>query len=216
LPLTINGKINKKALPDPGTRMLLASEDAGPGSELEARLAAIWKDLLELQEVGINDDFFELGGHSLLAIRLISAIRHELKVELTINDVFDHPTIASLARQVKDEPGSGLLPLIQRSEIRPEHIPLSYSQERLWFIDRLEGSVQYHLPEVLRLRGKLNREALEYALQTIINRHEVLRTVIRQEADGRAWQKILDADTWQLEIIDGQNLKEIRGIYSTV
>ena len=82
---------------------------------------------------------------------------------------------------------------------RPEHIPLSFSQERLWFIDQLEGSVQYHIPAVLRLKGNLNKEALEYSLQNIVNRHEVLRTVIKEE-EGKGYQIIKDKDRWKLQI----------------
>ena len=85
---------------------------------------------------------------------------------------------------------------------RPERIPLSFSQERLWFIDQLEGSVQYHVPTVLRLKGKLNKDALIYSIQNIINRHEILRTVIRED-EGRAYQYIKDISGWKLQTIEG-------------
>jgi NRPS condensation-like uncharacterized protein len=95
-----------------------------------------------------------------------------------------------------------LVPSIQVVEPRPEHIPLSFSQERLWFIDRLEGSSQYHLPVVLRLKGNLNKDALAKSIQEIVNRHEVLRTVIRQQAEGQASQYIMRKDAWQLDHVD--------------
>jgi hypothetical protein len=161
----------------------------------------------------MHDDFFDLGGHSFLAVRLISAIRKELSVEMPISDVFDYPTIASLASQLESHSGKAILPSLKIAETRPEHVPLSFSQERLWFIDRLEGSVQYHVPAVLRLRGKLNKEALVYALQGIVNRHEVLRTVFLEE-QGHAYQHIRNKNEWRLDIVDGSKYKEDTKVYN--
>src|SRR6202043_3146532 len=108
-----------------------------PQNETEARLAGIWEQVLELEAVGINDDFFEIGGHSLLAVRLVSAIRKAFEIELPISDVFDYPTVGLLAaRLTGDQPIAAMLPPVQAGA-RPEYIPLSFSQERLWFIDRL-------------------------------------------------------------------------------
>ena len=155
LPLTTNGKIDRKALPDPeGTTA--EGGYAAPRNETEQQLAAIWQELLGVERVGINDNFFEIGGHSLLAMRVVSAIRKELNVELTIRDLFVYPNIASLGVYLEEQAEGSLLPAIIAGE-RPEYIPLSFSQERLWFIDRLEGSVQYHLPAVLRLKGEIKR-----------------------------------------------------------
>ena len=142
--------------------------------------------------MGIHDDFFELGGHSLLAIRLISMIRKELGSEVKIGDVFDYPTIALLSGRIATDEPQALLPTIE-VKARPERIPLSFSQERLWFIDQLEGSIQYHLPTVLRLKGVLDNGALSHALQQLVNRHEVLRTVYREE-EGRPFQFIKEQD----------------------
>ncbi|RBL91355.1 non-ribosomal peptide synthase/polyketide synthase [Chitinophaga flava] len=199
-PLLNNGKIDRRALPDPEAAGVATSTYAAPVTALETALAGIWSLLLEVPQVGLHDDFFALGGHSLLAIRLISAMRKQLSVEVTIADVFDYPTISQLAVQLDQRSGNVLMPAITRQE-RPRRIPLSYSQERLWFIDQLEGSIQYHIPSVLRLTGQLNREALAAALQELVNRHEVLRTVIAEE-DGMAYQRILDANQWQLIITD--------------
>jgi non-ribosomal peptide synthetase component F/acyl carrier protein len=207
LPLTSNGKINKKALPDPDSSALSGNEYIAPAPGFQSVLAEIWKQLLDIERVGIHDNFFELGGHSLLAIRVLSAVRKQLDVELIINDVFDYPTIAELSKHLENQSAGNVLPSITAVEPRPELIPLSFSQERLWFIDQLEGTIQYHVPVVLTLKGTLVTGALTFALQAIINRHEVLRTVIRQQPDGKAWQKILDADTWQLEIVDGSTFK---------
>ncbi|WP_147206424.1 non-ribosomal peptide synthetase, partial [Segetibacter aerophilus] len=138
LPLTANGKVDRKALPDPDATEQLAGQYVAPQSDAEQRLAEIWQDVLEEEQVGVNDDFFELGGHSLLAVRLISAIRKEFAVEIPISHVFDYPTIALLAAQLEDKSTSqaAVLPSIEVIRPRPDNIPLSFSQERLWFIDR--------------------------------------------------------------------------------
>jgi hypothetical protein len=110
-----------------------------------------------------------------MAMRVISSIRKQLKLELAVKDLFLFPTIGGLADHLQSQTHSLLIPPIKKYD-RPEQIPLSFNQERLWFIDQVEGSVHYHLPAVLRLTGKLRIDALEHALQSIIDRHEVLRT----------------------------------------
>ncbi|MHA4812699.1 condensation domain-containing protein, partial [Flavitalea flava] len=159
--------------------------------------AAIWEELLGVDRIGIHDNFFELGGHSLLAIRLVSSIRKEIRIEVTIGDIFDYPAIGLLAVQLNATSGRTSLPPLIRQE-RSVQTPLSFSQERLWVIDQLEGSVSYHIPVVLRLRGQLNEDALRYALQGIVNRHEILRTVIEAE-EGHAYQRVVEAGGWKLE-----------------
>ena len=201
LPLTANGKTDRKALPDPETAEVQGGHYTAPRNEAESRLAQLWQNVLEVEQVGIHDDFFELGGHSLLAVRLISAIRKELSVEMPISDIFDYPTVAGLAGQLEVQSQAAVLPIIQATQVRPPYIPLSFSQERLWFIDKLEGSVQYHVPAVLNLKGSLDTEALSHALKTIVTRHEVLRTVIKQN-EGEPYQQINSANNWQLTLID--------------
>ncbi|HEX8376315.1 MAG TPA: amino acid adenylation domain-containing protein, partial [Pedobacter sp.] len=203
IPLTANGKVDRKALP-----ALDSTEQTGeyvaPRTEIEIKLAEIWQDVLEVDQVGAHDDFFELGGHSLLAVRLISAVRKAFKAELPIGDVFDYPTVATLAERLS-QPAEGADTTVNGITAvtpRPEVIPLSFSQERLWFIDRMEGSVQYHVPSVLRLKGNLNLTALNAALNEIVSRHEVLRTTIR-EKDGQAYQIIKEAGKWQLTKVEG-------------
>jgi amino acid adenylation domain-containing protein len=207
IPLTANGKADRKALPDPDATEVPADQYVAPRNDAEARLARIWQDVLEEEQVGVHDDFFELGGHSLLAVRLISAIRKEFTVEIPISHVFDYPTIALLAAELDQKPEAAVLPSIEVIRPRPEYIPLSFSQERLWFIDRMEGSVQYHVPAVLSLKGELNIEALAYALRTIVNRHEVLRTVIL-EKDGQPYQLIKDQDEWELRFSDASKYRK--------
>jgi amino acid adenylation domain-containing protein/non-ribosomal peptide synthase protein (TIGR01720 family) len=202
LPVTPNGKIDKKALPDPDADSQVNQTYVAPRNEVEKKLAVIWQALLEVDEIGVNDDFFDLGGHSLSAIRLISLIRKELKTELAINDVFEYPTIALLSDHIRNGAEVTLMPSIVRVNQRPSRIPLSYSQERLWFIHNLEGSLQYHVTALFRLKGKLLINALEHALRTIVNRHEVLRTIFIEE-DGRAYQVINDLNNWNLSKTDG-------------
>ncbi len=201
LPLTINGKVDRKALPEVGSGDPQHAKDALPSSEAEWMVCDIWKEVLELDEVGVNDDFFDLGGHSLLAFRLISLIRKQFKVEMQISEIFNYPTIRLLANHLQkdytENDSLPTLPAIEVMEQRPQQIPLSFSQERLWFIDQLEGGVQYHVPAVLRTKGQLNAKALAFALQQIVNRHHVLRTVIK-EVDGQGFQHINEPDQWQL------------------
>ena len=201
IPLTLNGKIDRKALPDPDMNELYKDQYIAPTNKMEERLVKIWQDVLEVESVGIHDNFFNLGGHSLLAVRLISAIRKEFEVEMPIGEIFDYPTIASLSSQSLSKLESNLLPSLKVVTPRPLLIPLSFSQERLWFIDQLEGSVQYHRPALWNLKGDLNKNALGNALQNTINRHEVLRTVILSK-EGMPYQFVKDAKEWELEFID--------------
>jgi hypothetical protein len=201
MPLTPNGKIDRKALPEPDSTR--TNEYVAPRNELEIKLAMIWKELLRVERVGIHDNFFELGGHSLLAMRVISSIRRQLELETGIKELFIYPTIALLGAHLREQGRGGLLPSIEVISPRPDRVPLSFSQERLWFIDQLEGSVQYHIPAVLRLKGNLNTTALEYALQKIVSRHEVLRTIILEDEAG-AYQFTREPQQWKLAHIDGE------------
>jgi amino acid adenylation domain-containing protein len=203
LPLTQNGKIDKKSLPDPDLSELTENTYVAPRNATEQKLSEIWQALLGIERIGIHHNFFELGGHSLLAMRVISQIRKELELDISVKDIFRYPTISELASCLYSQNKGLLLPSIGKIE-RPEYIPLSFSQERLWFIDRLEGSVQYHMPSVLRLKGHLEIEYLEQSIGEIINRHEVLRTVIG-EYQGEAYQQIKPLNGWHLEKLDGSD-----------
>jgi len=188
MPLTPNGKLDRKMLPAPEFKQ---AQSRVPRTQQERVLAALFAEVLGLDSVGIDDNFFDLGGHSLLATRVVSRIRAALDVELSIRALFEHPTVASLAAQL-DAAERGRAPL--QAGPRPERLPLSYAQQRLWFIHQLEGSNgTYNIPLALRLTGKLDRGALVAALHDLLARHEVLRTVIA-EADGVSYQRILAAD----------------------
>ncbi|MEP7252799.1 MAG: amino acid adenylation domain-containing protein [Ginsengibacter sp.] len=216
LPLTINGKIDRIFLNQREDKAATNKLNYQPArTETEQMLVTIWEKLLNADRIGIYDNFFDLGGHSLLATRTISAIRKELDIEVAIKDLFIYPTIAKLSKYLQGQARGSALPAIEVQE-RPERIPLSFSQERLWFIDQLEGSVQYHIPQVLRLRGNLNKGTIKDALQTIVNRHEVLRTVIVEE-EGHPYQQVKEKDGWELGIVDGREYREnVKGLQQCI
>ncbi|MBC7628775.1 non-ribosomal peptide synthetase, partial [Ferruginibacter sp.] len=207
MPLMINGKIDKKALPDPDMQQNTSTGFVAPDTEAEQKMAAIWCNILEEEIIGVHDDFFALGGHSLLAVRLISAIRKEFKIEIPISHVFDFPTIALLAAELNTQTDVNLLPPVQKASPRPERIPLSFGQERLWFLDKLQGSVQYHVPLVLKLKGDVKTDAIAYSIKNIIDRHEVLRTVF-EEDEGQPFQRVMAVDNWEMSITDGSGFFE--------
>ncbi|HVU95545.1 MAG TPA: amino acid adenylation domain-containing protein, partial [Puia sp.] len=206
LPLTGNGKLDRIALAGITEEGVDAASYEEPRTEAEIRMTAIWKTLLGLERIGLEDDFFQSGGHSLLAIRLITAMRDQLQMEISIGELFDHPTISSLLafwsgrERMVQEP---LTPIARTTS----RMPLSYSQERLWFIDRLEGTVAYHNPMALQLPGDIDPAAMERAFQALIRRHEVLRTMIGQEA-GVPYQWIAEDYSWALGIIEGGGYEE--------
>ncbi|HXQ87996.1 MAG TPA: amino acid adenylation domain-containing protein, partial [Solirubrobacterales bacterium] len=159
---------------------------------MEELLAAIWREVLATDRIGRRDDFFALGGHSLLATQVVSRIRRALDVDLPVRALFEAPTLERLALRLAHGERSAGPPLVPVPRDRP--LPLSFGQQRLWFLDRLEpGSAAYNLPAALRLAGRLDVGALERALQAVVARHEVLRTVFVANADGRAAQVIAPA-----------------------
>jgi amino acid adenylation domain-containing protein len=191
-PLTPNGKLDRKALPAPDAGAFAARGYQAPLGETEEALAGIWAELLGVERVGRGDDFFALGGHSLLAVRVTSRVRQTLGVEAAVGDLFVRPVLADFARGL-EQAVRAELPPIGRAE-RGADIPLSFAQQRLWFIDRLEGvGAAYHLPVRMRLKGELDREALRRALDRIVARHEALRTVFA-EVDGQPVQRIAPAE----------------------
>jgi amino acid adenylation domain-containing protein/non-ribosomal peptide synthase protein (TIGR01720 family) len=203
--LTSNGKINKKALPDADAMPIMDSSYMAPQNELEIKLASIWQEVLKLKQISTSDNFFDLGGHSLSAMRVVSAVRKELDTRIAIKDLFLYPAISSLAKYLQSLEGSTTQKEIG-IQLRPEHIPLSFSQKRLWVIDRLEGSNQYHIPLILKLKGNLNKEGLFFALQTIVDRHEVLRTVF-YDVDGKGFQSVKERVGWKVLTKDGAHFK---------
>ena len=176
-----NGKLNRKALPAPRRKGTYAGpEERAPRSAVQRQLASIWTEVLGLERVGIHDNFFELGGHSLSATRVVSQVRSVLQVELPVRSLFDTPTIAGLAETIEaagGKPDKALVPPLQ-PVLRQGDLPLSFAQQRLWFLAQLDpDSAAYNLPYALRLRGRLDQDVLMRSLQEIVRRHEVLRTV---------------------------------------
>jgi amino acid adenylation domain-containing protein len=187
LPLTVNGKLDRAALPG-RSRPEHTADYRPPRTPMEELLCEVFAHVLTLDHVGIDDNFFARGGHSLAATRLVSRIRSAAGVETPLRTLFEHPTVAALAPHL-EKAQKILHPLAP--QLRPDDLPLSFAQQRLWFIDQLEKtSTEYNLPVALRLRGSLHRSALERAINAIVERHEALRTRFSKK-DGSPVQVIL-------------------------
>ncbi|MFD7318063.1 amino acid adenylation domain-containing protein [Streptomyces sp. NPDC059883] len=192
LPLTINGKVDRRALPAPDpTLFASAAERVAPRNALEEAVAGIWMQVLHLDDIGVLDNFFELGGNSILSIQVISRVRKTFGIELSARALFDRPTIAEFAERVAEGRAAGHTARIAPAG-RHRTLPLSFAQQRLWFLDEFEsGNPAYNAGGVLRLTGPLDISALSAALSALVVRHESLRTTF-DAVDGRAVQLIGD------------------------
>ena len=207
LPTLPNGKLDRSRLPAPGAN---AAERGSvpPRGQTQEALAAIWQDVLGLEQVGAEDNFFELGGHSLLATQVISRIRSTLHLDLPLRLLFESPTIAGLARQVTDERSRTHRvdePPIER-QTRERPLATSFSQRRMWFAQQIEPTgTAYNMPFATRLKGALNRQALIAAMQHIVDRHEGFRTTFAL-AEGEPVQVIAPPSPLSVEDIDLRSL----------
>ncbi|HKI05115.1 MAG TPA: amino acid adenylation domain-containing protein, partial [Thermoanaerobaculia bacterium] len=203
LPLTPNGKVDRRALPDPEGPAGDADAYVAPRTPVEEILAGLWMEVLGAGRVGVLDDFFELGGHSLLATRLVSRIRRTFGSELALAELFEAPTVAGLAVRLATAGPPAPRPLVARAAESGE-IPLSFAQERLWFLDRLRpGSSAYNMPAAVRLTGDLDVAALAAAVSEIVRRHEALRTVfVESPGTSRPVQVVTPWRPRALAIID--------------
>ena len=210
LPLTSNGKLDRRALRAPDLHSQLSDKYVAPRSPIEEILSGIWAQVLKVEKVGIHDNFFELGGHSLLATQIISRIPEAFGTSLSLRSLFKSPTVAQLSEVISCELQTGsslVLPAILPVSIRQD-IPLSWAQERLWFLHHLEGeSGAYTIPFAVRLEGNINVKALSGAIEAIVRRHEVLRTRFEIK-DDKPVQVIHPNINITLPVVDLQNVAD--------
>jgi amino acid adenylation domain-containing protein len=200
MPLTPNGKADRKALPAPEGSAFITRGYEAPATEAEAGVAAVWADVLGLEQVGRHDHFFELGGHSLRAVQVVSRVRQVLGVNVALGDLFLRPVLADFAAGLAGT-GRAELPPIERAD-RGEPMALSFAQQRLWFIEQMASAGRaYHMPTGLRLHGDLDRAALVRALDRIVERHEALRTTFVQ-VDGRPVQRMAPAEGYRFPLVE--------------
>ena len=211
LPLTPNGKVDRKALPEP-EKLGYSSEleYIAPRTPEEELIASILSDILKIEKMSVSNSFFDLGGHSLLATQVVSRIREAFQIDFQIRDLFENPTVSGLALKIeiyrKSDSDLKLPPL--EPVTRDQELPLSFAQQRLWFLDQLEpGSISYNIPSALKIHGRLNVEILENCIQILTKRHESLRTTFPNER-GKPIQKISPDSDFYLEILDISKIAE--------
>ena len=207
-PMTPSGKLDLRALPVPERETAIAKGALiEPNTSTQERLCRLWQDVLNLENISIDSDFFQLGGHSLLATKLVSRIREEFDLAFPLRKIFECPTVESLAEQIdllslqsnNTIPKDELIPRVTQRE----NLPLSFAQQRLWFLDRLEpNNPAYNIMSGFRLQGNLDREALHHSLQEIVKRHEVLRTTFSQDELGNPIQVINSESEILLNFVD--------------
>ncbi|HSF40227.1 MAG TPA: amino acid adenylation domain-containing protein, partial [Thermoanaerobaculia bacterium] len=208
LPLTPNGKVDRKALPAPAWHG--EEEYLPPRTPVEEILAGIWAELLGLERVGVADHFFDLGGHSLLATQVMSRLRNTFDIEMPLRELFAAPRLADLAARVEEVRWAGTLSPVPPLLALPREgsLPLSFAQQRLWFIDLLEpGSPLYNISVALRAAGSLDTAVLALCFGEIVRRHEVLRTVF-SAPEGSPAQVIQPAEPFRLPMVDLSELPE--------
>ncbi len=217
-PLTPNKKLDRKKLPKPDKKNII-EEFVPPQTSTEEVIANIWSDILDIEKVSRNSNFFELGGHSLLATQLISRLRETFKKEIPFQTVFESKNLRELSYRIDNEQLeiTNNNQLIEKAD-RTKNLPLSYSQQRLWFLDQLKpNDPSYNIPTAVRLKGNVNPEFIEKALNLIIKKHEILRTSFNQ-LNGKPYQDIADSFDLSIEITEitnhsvDENIEEVKNI----
>ncbi|VEP15782.1 conserved hypothetical protein [Hyella patelloides LEGE 07179] len=208
MPLTETGEIDRDLLGS--NKIKIKSDRFQPQTEVERKIANIWQEVLNIPQVSIQDNFFELGGHSLLATQVISRIREAFTIELPLSRLFASPTVEGLSQQVETalQADLGLKVGSIQPVSRDQNLPLSFAQQRLWFLEQLEGAnAAYNVPAALRIKGSLNITALEKAFQEIVRRHEVLRTHFPM-VEGKPVQAIDSDFELSFTVVDLQQLSD--------
>ncbi len=210
-PLSANGKVNRKAFPPPDISSFGDSQAyVAPKTPEEELIAGIWADVLNAEKVGRHSNFFDLGGHSLLATQVVSRLRDAFEVDLQLRDLFETPTVEQVALAIdrlRQKEAGITAPPIEKAP-RDQELPLSFAQQRLWFLDQLApGSASYNIPSAMRISGKLNVEAFEKSLREIVRRHESLRTTFADK-QGTPVQIVSDDVDFQLKQTDLSSLPE--------
>jgi len=208
MPLSPNGKIDRKVLPQVTLSDNAREEHIAPRTPLEQTIATVWQDVLQVPDVGVTDHFFYLGGHSLFANQVVARLRETLGVELSVGELFDRPTVEELARVLEGRAQEQRGSLAGEALERPDNVPLSHAQEAMWFVEQLNpGTMQFNVPFGLGLQGKLDVEALRNSLSAVVERHESLRTVFAV-VDEQPVQRVLEPSAWELPLLDLSVLEE--------
>ncbi|MCK4258177.1 MAG: amino acid adenylation domain-containing protein, partial [Halanaerobiales bacterium] len=213
MPLTRNGKVDRKALPTPEGNLELGTEYVAPQDEAEEKMAKIWSEVLSVEKVGINDNFFELGGHSLKAIQLTSKVLKEFNVEMPLQEIFKTPTIKELVEYVQQAKKT-VFTAIEPVEKR-EYYPVSSAQKRIYALRQLEGeNITYNMPTVMILEGELDKEIFTNVFKNLIKRHEAFRTSFEM-IDGELVQRIhdeVDFSITELEVTESELESTVKGL----
>ncbi|WP_027084536.1 non-ribosomal peptide synthetase [Cohnella panacarvi] len=213
MPLTLNGKVDRKALPAPERSITTGATYVAPRNEVEAELVRIWQQVLGVEPIGAKDDFFDIGGHSLRAMHLVTRIHQAMGISATIKDVFQHPSLEGLAEYIGKQRKQQYQPI--RASTKQERYPASSAQKRLMVLSQLEGvDTGYNMPEARLLRGVLDADRLERAIQSLTKRHEILRTsltftegeavqIVHDELDARLERMVASSEEQLEELVQG-------------
>ncbi|WP_339373114.1 amino acid adenylation domain-containing protein, partial [Paenibacillus elgii] len=202
MPLTPNGKVDRKALPAPEGSALAGTEYVAPRTAVETHLAKLWQEVLGISSVGVKDNFFDIGGHSLRATQLVSRIHKGMDSSISLREVFESPTIEQMAQMIegRDQITYAAIPLVEESE----HYPASSAQKRLFILSQMEGGeMSYNMPVAMTVEGVLDRTRVEQAFQQLIRRHETLRTSFEM-ADGEPVQQVHATVPFEVEYVQAK------------